>query len=161
LAHRLSKGQISRREFTNGLALLAGVGALGLSGRVQAQSGRLVYVNWGGDAIDAMMEAFGRRFAEETGITVVFDGTGPTEGAVMAQAETGSPTWDLCDCEPNSGQALGKQGLMRLSVIEPELGLQNYSATLTDPLVLSVYWRTLRICLTLLAPDIIEAILDE
>ena len=112
LSQRLSKGQISRREFATGLAMLMGAGTLGLSSRVEAASGQLVYVNWGGDAIDAMMEAFGKRFMEETGIKVVYDGAGPTEGAIKAQAETGSPTWDACDCEPFSANTLGKQGMM-------------------------------------------------
>lgn len=38
-------------------------------------------------------------------------------------------------------------GVVGWSVTRPEPGLQNYQAALGDPLVLSVFWRTLRICL--------------
>jgi putative spermidine/putrescine transport system permease protein len=37
-------------------------------------------------------------------------------------------------------------GVVRWSVTLPEPGLGQYHAALTDPLVLSVFWRTLRIC---------------
>lgn len=37
-------------------------------------------------------------------------------------------------------------GVMRWSVTLPEPGLDQYRTALTDPLVLSVFWRTLRIC---------------
>ena len=37
-------------------------------------------------------------------------------------------------------------GVMRWSFTLPEPGLQNYRAVLSDPLVQSVLWRTLRIC---------------
>lgn len=37
-------------------------------------------------------------------------------------------------------------GVMRWSVTMPEVGLGQYRAALTDPLVLSVFLRTLRIC---------------
>ena len=37
-------------------------------------------------------------------------------------------------------------GVIGWSVTLPEPGLQNYTAALSDPLILSVFWRTLRIC---------------
>ncbi|MFD2740676.1 ABC transporter permease [Sulfitobacter aestuarii] len=43
--------------------------------------------------------------------------------------------------------ALPFLGVVGWSVTRPEPGLQNYHAALADPLVLSVFWRTLRICL--------------
>lgn len=39
-------------------------------------------------------------------------------------------------------------GVMRWSVTLPEPGLGQYRAALTDPLVISVLWRTVRICAT-------------
>ncbi|WP_172330158.1 ABC transporter substrate-binding protein [Mangrovicoccus sp. HB161399] len=113
LRERHQKGQISRRTLLQGLGLLAGTSALGLgAGRALAVGQKLVFVNWGGDAVDAMGEAFGKPFTAETGVQVLFDGSGPTEGAITAQAESGHPTWDLVDCDPFSGQALGKKGYM-------------------------------------------------
>ena len=114
LAEKLKSGAISRRLFLQGVGALAGTSALALgAGQAKAQTGEMVYVNWGGDAIEAMAEAFGNSFTEETGIKILYDGSGPTEGAIKAQAEGGSPTWDIVDCDPFSGQALGRQGLMR------------------------------------------------
>jgi len=40
------------------------------------------------------------------------DGTGPTEGAIAAQVESGKPTWDIVDADPFSAEALGKKGKM-------------------------------------------------
>ncbi|NIZ11363.1 ABC transporter substrate-binding protein [Pseudooceanicola sp. HF7] len=113
LAEKFKSGRINRRSFVQGLGMLAGASALGLNAATaKADTKEMIYVNWGGDAIDAMAEAFGDSFTEETGITILYDGSGPTEGAIKAQAEGGSPTWDLVDCDPFSGQALGRQGLM-------------------------------------------------
>ena len=113
LVTKLRDGSISRRTFVTGLGLLAGTSALGLGiGRVEAAADELVFVNWGGDAITAMDKAFGKPFTEATGIPVKFDGSGPTEGAIAAQAKGGKPAWDLVDCEPFSAQSLGKKDVM-------------------------------------------------
>ncbi|MEB8386648.1 ABC transporter permease [Rhodobacteraceae bacterium KMM 6894] len=37
-------------------------------------------------------------------------------------------------------------GVVGWSVTLPQPGMQNYTAALSDPLILSVFWRTLRIC---------------
>lgn len=110
---RLARGQISRRDFTAGLALLAGGAAAGLGARpAQAQAKELVFVNWGGDASAAYDAAYGQPFFEATGIRVRQDGSGPTEGAIAAQYESGSPSWDIVDADPFSAEALGKKGMI-------------------------------------------------
>lgn len=123
LATKLKRGEISRRRFVQGMSLLAGTSALGLGATTaRAADGQLVFVNWGGDAITAMSKAFGEPFTKASGIKVLFDGSGPTEGAIAAQGEGGKPTWDLVDCEPFSGQTLGKKGIMEAidySVVDP------------------------------------------
>lgn len=113
LATRARKGEITRRRFTQlGVALL-GASAIALRGTpVLADSGKLVFVNWGGDAMTAYDSAFGKPFQESTGVVVQQDGSGPTEGAIKAQAESGNPTWDIVDADPFSAESLGKQGLM-------------------------------------------------
>lgn len=113
LETRLARGQISRRDFVTGLGLLLGTSALGLRGTAaMAQSGQLVFVNWGGDAMTAYDEAYGKPFAAATGITVKQDGSGPTEGAIAAQVESGKPAWDIVDADPFSAEALGKKGMI-------------------------------------------------
>lgn len=113
LRERHAQGRISRRSLMQGLGLLLGSSALGMSAtRALAADQQLVFVNWGGDAITAMSKSFGVPFTKDTGVAVKYDGSGPTEGAITAQAQSGHPTWDLVDCDPFSGQALGKQGFM-------------------------------------------------
>lgn len=110
---RAARGEISRRGFTQLAAALLGTTALGLRGTAAfAESGELVFVNWGGDAGTAYDEAYGKPFKAETGITVKQDGSGPTEGAIAAQVESGKPSWDLVDVDPFSAQSLGKKGMM-------------------------------------------------
>src|SRR3546814_15944935 len=40
------------------------------------------------------------------------DGSGPTEGAITAQAKSGKITWDLLDIDPFSAITLGGQGYL-------------------------------------------------
>ncbi|MCX7646666.1 MAG: ABC transporter permease [Rhodobacteraceae bacterium] len=50
-------------------------------------------------------------------------------------------------------------GVMRWSVTLPEPGLGQYRTALTDPLVLSVLWRTLRICVIVTLISVVAAYL--
>lgn len=113
LAARLRDGCVSRRDFTKAAALLLGAAPLALGARpAGAQSGELVFVNWGGDASDAYDAAYGQAFKEEAGVTVKQDGSGPTEGSIAAQYESGRPAWDIVDADPFSAEALGKRGMI-------------------------------------------------
>jgi putative spermidine/putrescine transport system substrate-binding protein len=113
LKQRAASGKISRRTFGQMAAALLGTTALGLGATAaRAQSGELVFVNWGGDAGTAYDEAYGKAFLAEAGITVKQDGSGPTEGAIAAQVESGKPAWDIVDADPFSAETLGKKGMM-------------------------------------------------
>lgn len=104
---------MSRRRFTRMAALMLAAAPLALRAPgAFAQSGELVLVNWGGDAIAAYDAAYGKPFKDETGIEVKEDGSGPTEGAIAAQFQSGKPTWDLVDADPFSAIALGKKGMI-------------------------------------------------
>lgn len=48
-------------------------------------------------------------------------------------------------------------GILRWSVTLPEPGLGQYQAALSDPLILSVFWRTLRICAVVTAVSVAAA----
>ncbi len=48
-------------------------------------------------------------------------------------------------------------GIMQLSFTTPELGLEKYGTALSDPLVQGVFWRTLRICLTVTVVSVAAA----
>ncbi len=112
LAEKAARGEIGRRRFTQ-LATLLLAGGAGLGARDAAAAAKeLVLVNWGGDAIKAYDDAYGKSFARDTGITVKEDGSGPTEGAITAQFKSGKPSWDLVDADPFSAISLGKQGMI-------------------------------------------------
>jgi putative spermidine/putrescine transport system substrate-binding protein len=113
LLHKVHTGAISRRRFIQAVGALL---ALPLAMRANlsfAQAQQLVLVNWGGDAMDAYASAYGKTFEDETGIPVRMDGSGPTEGAVLAQAQSGRITWDLVDIDPFSAITLGGQGAVQ------------------------------------------------
>ncbi len=113
LKTQLARGAISRRGFAQLAAVLMGSTALGLRGTAaQAAGGELVFVNWGGDAGTAYDEAYGKPFLADTGITVKQDGSGPTEGAIAAQVQSGKPAWDIVDADPFSAESLGKKDMM-------------------------------------------------
>lgn len=113
LSKRVETGQLSRRRFTQIAAMLIAGAPLALKAKgAWAAANELVFVNWGGDAGTAYDKAYGQPFQAEAGVTVKQDGSGPTEGAIQAQVESGKPSWDIVDADPFSAQALGKKGLM-------------------------------------------------
>ncbi|MBZ8117046.1 ABC transporter substrate-binding protein [Roseovarius sp. LXJ103] len=113
LADKARQGKISRRKFTQLGAALLGTTALATHGvPALADDGQLVFVNWGGDAMDAYDAAYGKPFEEATGVRVRQDGSGPTEGSIQAQFESGSPTWDIVDADAFSAETLGKKGMI-------------------------------------------------
>lgn len=106
------RGEVGRRTLLAGLAAL---GALPLAaGRAAAQAGRqLVMVNWGGIANEGFGRFYGEPFmAENAGVRVVQDSTGPSAGRIRSMVESGRVTWDLCDSSASSSQLLGRQNLV-------------------------------------------------
>lgn len=112
LAGKVRNGELSRRQFTQLAAMFVAGAPFALKAGQANAAGELVFVNWGGDAGTAYDKAYGQAFLEAAGITVKQDGSGPTEGAIAAQFESGKPSWDIVDADPFSAQALGKKGMM-------------------------------------------------
>ena len=113
LAQRVKRGEITRRRFAQLAGMLLAGAPLALrSTGASAEAKQLVFVNWGGDAVTAYDKAYGQPFQKETGISVKQDGSGPTEGAIIAQFKSGAPSWDIVDADPFSAISLGKQGMM-------------------------------------------------
>ncbi|MGG5822201.1 extracellular solute-binding protein [Falsiroseomonas sp. HW251] len=134
---RFRRGEVSRRTLMAGLAAL-GVGA-GLSPKEAGAQGRqLVMVNWGGIANDGFGRFYGDPFAaENAGVRVVQDSTGPSAGRIRSMVESGRVTWDLCDSSASSSVVLGKQNLVsridytivnRENVIAPGFALEHGAA---------------------------------
>lgn len=111
LVERLKKGEIDRREFLFGLMALGAAVALPAAG-ASAQAKEVVLVNWGGDAVKFMADAFGAPFEKETGIKVIVDSSGPSLAKIKAMVEGGKVTWDVCDSGAGTSFELGKAGLL-------------------------------------------------
>lgn len=94
-------------------------GALGLAPALfrmtpaLAAGKEIVLVNWGGDAVTAMTEAFATPFmAADPETAVVVDGSGPSSGAVKSMVDSGNVTWDVADRNIPASLELGRQGLL-------------------------------------------------
>lgn len=104
----------SRRQMLAALTGAAGVGLLPRSSRAAAKE--LVFATWGGDEIKSLTRAFGKSYETATGTSIVFDGTGPTEGAIRTLVDSGDVSWDLCDADGFTALRLGASG--HLSAID-------------------------------------------
>ncbi|WP_051631148.1 ABC transporter substrate-binding protein [Afifella pfennigii] len=105
----LAAPHISRRLFLAGAGSFAA--AAGLPALPAFAAERLVLANWGGDAVDAYDTAFAEACREATGLALQIDGSGPLEGTIKAQVESGSVRWDVCDTELYSAFRLGGEHL--------------------------------------------------
>lgn len=111
LHERFAAGRIGRRDLMAGLAALGAAAAL--SGPARAQSGgSVVLANWGGPAIDAFREAWGKDYEARTGTRVVVDGGGPSAGKIRAMVESRAVSWDLCDANAGEATYLGENGFL-------------------------------------------------
>jgi len=107
---RFRRGEVSRRQLFAGLAALGAI-APGEEAAAQAER-QLVMVNWGGLAKEGFGRFYGAPFvAENPGLRVVQDSTGPATGRIRSMVESGRVTWDLCDSSATGANLLGKLGL--------------------------------------------------
>jgi putative spermidine/putrescine transport system substrate-binding protein len=135
---RVQAGTLSRRSFNQLLLVMAAAAGMGPVRRAFADSGSVVVANWGGDAVPAFEKSF-QGFAGASGMKLQVDGSGPTEGAVKTQVNSGAVRWDVCDGEMYSSYRLGKEGVLApidYNVVDKsligygdihEFGLANYS----------------------------------
>src|ERR1700739_3104672 len=109
---RLNSGALDRRTFLGGLAAL-GVPPVILEGsEARADAKEIVGVNWGGDALKYFASAWGDPYTKDTGIKVVWDGTGPAAGKMKAMLEAKNVAWDRCDSGSGTCLIVGKQGYL-------------------------------------------------
>ena len=109
---RLNRGELDRRTFLAGLAALGAVPVLLGGGEAHAATTEIVGVNWGGDALKHFAMAWGEPYTKDTGIKVVWDGTGPSAGKMKAMVEAKNVTWDVCDSGSGTCLIVGKQGYL-------------------------------------------------
>ncbi|TBU86244.1 ABC transporter substrate-binding protein [Phytopseudomonas dryadis] len=135
---RMQAAGVSRRGFNQGLLLLAAAAGLGPWHKAFSASGTLVVANWGGDAVPAFETSY-KGFSEASGLRLMIDGSGPSEGALKTQVSSGAVRWDVCDGEMYSAYRLGAEGFLTpidYSVVDKSLigygdvhdfGLANYT----------------------------------
>ena len=135
---RIAKGTLSRRGFNQILMVAAAMAGMGPLRGAFAESGSLVVANWGGDAVTAFEKSY-QDFTATSGLKLQIDGSGPTEGAIKTQVNSGAVRWDVCDGEMYSSYRLGKEGVLTpidYSVVDKsligygdihEFGLANYT----------------------------------
>src|SRR5260221_4167151 len=109
---RLQRGELDRRTFLAGLAALGVVPAVLDGGAAHAEAKEIVGVNWGGDALKYFATSWGDPYTKDTGIKVVWDGTGPSAGKMKAMVESKNVTWDVCDSGSGTCLIVGKQGFL-------------------------------------------------
>ncbi len=110
----LTRTALTRRGF------LGAAGAAGLAHAYPrttlAQANELTIATWGAAEIKDLTVAFAKPFTNETGIKVLFDGTGPSEGKIKAMVDQNQVDWDVCDVDGYVAVRLANAGA--LSVID-------------------------------------------
>jgi putative spermidine/putrescine transport system substrate-binding protein len=81
-----------------------------------AETKELTIATWGAGEIKDLTAAFARPFSSETGIRVLFDGAGPSEGKIKAMVDQGQVDWDVCDVDGYVAVRLANAGA--LSIID-------------------------------------------
>jgi len=74
--------------------------------------GEIVFATWGGAEINNLTRAYATPFKNAGGANIVFDGTGPTEGAIRNMVDSGDVSWDICDADGYSAIRLGRTGAL-------------------------------------------------
>lgn len=104
----------SRRAFMAALAgsamLPQGVAAQEAEIAPATKASELVFASWGGDEIKSLTQAFGKSYEAASGTPIVFDGTGPAEGAIRTMVDSGTVSWDVCDADGFTALRLGQSG---------------------------------------------------
>lgn len=114
LLRELTDGKpVRRRSFLTICGMLGVSPVLFKFSPARAASREVVLVNWGGDAVMAMEEAFAKPFmTAQDEITVYVDGSGPSSGAIKSMVESGHVTWDVADRNIPASLELGRQELL-------------------------------------------------
>lgn len=122
---------LNRRRF------LAGVAAAGLAplllpraARAQDDAREITFAAWGNSDINDLTQAFGKPFKRDSGIDVVFDGSGPSESKIKSMVDSGTIDWDICDVDGYAAIRLGQEGELSAidySIIDREQIMQPFA----------------------------------
>lgn len=119
----------TRRRVLLGAGGALGLAALGEGAHAQPRS-PIVLVNWGGDSLKGMQQAFASPYERATGIKVAIDTSGPSAGKIKAMVQSGKVTWDICDATVGACMELGEAGLLEqidYGIVHPSLTLPQFA----------------------------------
>jgi putative spermidine/putrescine transport system substrate-binding protein len=106
--------ELSRRSFLTAAGSAALLPAYARA--ASAATSELTIATWGAGEIKDLTAAFAKPFTGETGIRVLFDGAGPSEGKIKAMVDQSQVDWDLCDVDGYVAVRLANAGV--LSIID-------------------------------------------
>ncbi len=111
---RVNRGGLDRRTFLEALALVGLAPTVLMPGQAGAQTKpkEVVVANWGGPAVQAYVDAWGKPFEADSGVKVAIDGTGPLPGKIRAMVEAKNVIWDVADSGPANCLILGNGGFL-------------------------------------------------
>ncbi|MBW2057814.1 MAG: ABC transporter substrate-binding protein [Deltaproteobacteria bacterium] len=108
------KSGITRRDFVKGMGGLAGAAIAGsrlVPSAWAKESKKLVFVNFGGEAVPAMRAAWVDPFEKETGVKVTIQS--PTNYAKLkGMVESGNVIWDVVDTDVDFAIRGGRQHIL-------------------------------------------------
>ena len=130
-----SASALTRRVF------LAGTAATGLlhayPRAALAQASELTMATWGGDEIKDLTAAFAKPFTNESGIKVLFDGAGPSEGKIKAMVDQSQVEWGLCDVDGYVADTFSSLDAMRLRAEDLQGSIENLVGAVEVPVGLA------------------------
>jgi len=106
-----AEGRLSRRHF---LALAGATGVAGaMLGAKPAKAGdKIVFWDWGGDAVSCHKQVLLEPFGKQSGLGYAVDPSGPSEGKMKAMVQSGKTAADICDGDLFQSSTLGAQGIL-------------------------------------------------
>src|SRR5512138_833457 len=103
---------VSRRSFLTAASSAALLHAYPREAR--AATSELTIATWGAGEIKDLTAAFAKPFTSETGIRVLFDGAGPSEGKIKAMVDQSQVDWDVCDVDGYVAVRLANAGAISI-----------------------------------------------
>jgi len=104
--------RVNRRSFLSTLAVLGVSPLLFRLTPAHAETKEIVVVNFGGDAVTAMTQAWADPFNKTSAVKAIVSGAGPNSARMKAMVESGKVTWDVVDRNLMAGLELGRQNLL-------------------------------------------------
>ena len=109
-----TEGKVYPRRIFLGMCAVLGLAPIGAGLKpAMADQSELVLVNWGGDAIRGMKNAWVDPYLKKyPDRKVAIDGTGPSTSRIRLMVQSGKVTWDVMDRNLHTALELGPEGML-------------------------------------------------